>query len=345
VASTPRDEIRHLALEEELEQRPFAFDFFDVVRRFECFRRDLPRVGYSKRPGEEGLRLGQEAFMHAASSPLASFSVDGGAGRAKLSVYFFGMYGPHGALPLHLTELARRRSRKGDQTHQAFADLFHHRMIEFYYRAWADTEPAVSHDRPQEDRFAGYVAALAGIGLPALRNRDSVADTTKLRLVAALGQQTKTAEGLRKVLEEAMELEVRVEEFVPTWAKFPEGDRWRLGRAPTGSLGRTAVLGSRGRQVQQKFRLVIGPLAARDHDFLLPGSPGLAMLADLVRGYVGEEYAWDLRLILKNLPAFAIGTSARLGWTTRLVGRPRGNNEVSFYLDPASPAFKSEPAA
>ena len=52
--------------------------------------------------------------------------------------------------------------------------------------------------------------------------------------------------------------------------------------------------------MQHKFRIVIGPLAWERFATLLPDGQALEQLRALVRQYVGFEFAWDLRLILKR---------------------------------------------
>ena len=85
--------------------------------------------------------------------------VPGGDGvPPRMEVFFFGLFGPHGPLPLHLTEYARNRLRQaGDPTFARFADIFHHRLLSLFYRAWANAQPTVNLDRPESDRFADYV--------------------------------------------------------------------------------------------------------------------------------------------------------------------------------------------
>ena len=68
----------------------------------------------------------------------------------RLQVRLFGLLGPNGPLPLHLTEYARERLRHaGDPTLSRFLDLFHHRFLALFYRAWAQAQPTVNHDRPE----------------------------------------------------------------------------------------------------------------------------------------------------------------------------------------------------
>jgi type VI secretion system protein ImpH len=68
-------------------------------------------------------------------------------------------------MPLHFTEYVRERLRyRGDATTARFLDLFHHRLLALFYRAWAQAQPTVQHDRPQEDRFAAWLGSTCGLG-------------------------------------------------------------------------------------------------------------------------------------------------------------------------------------
>ena len=66
----------------------------------------------------------------------------------------------HGPLPLHITEYAHERLlNANDSTVARFFDLFHHRFLAFFYRAWAQAQPHVSRDRPDADPFADLTVA------------------------------------------------------------------------------------------------------------------------------------------------------------------------------------------
>ncbi|PTT77680.1 type VI secretion system baseplate subunit TssG, partial [Pelomonas sp. HMWF004] len=166
---------------QQLSQSPWQHDFFQTLRRLESLHPERPRLGTARRPQDEALRLGQvpdlsfaPAALHSASPPEA-----GSAGR--IDVRFFGLFGPNGPLPLHLTEYARERlMHAGDAGFTRFADLFHHRLLLLFYRAWSQAQPTSSLDRPGDDRFSAFVGSLVGIGTPALRNRDSADDHARL---------------------------------------------------------------------------------------------------------------------------------------------------------------------
>lgn len=338
---TPPDPLRAI---EALRQRPWEFDFYQAVRRLECLHPDKPRVGCSLRPVDDPVRLGQEPSLGFAPSTVASFEpareADGGgeAGPARLTVLCFGLLGPNGALPLHLTEYARDRLRNaGDPTFARFLDMFHHRMLSLFYRAWASAQPAVHFDRPESDRFALYLGSLFGIGMPSLRDRDELPDHEKLHFAGQLACQTRHRDGLKAMLGGFFGLPVEIDRFVGQWLVLPEGFWCRLGEdREVSTLGRSVTVGSRTWECQTKFRIVLGPLTYEQYLDLLPGTGSLARLVALVRGYTGDELDWDMRLILKKeeVPALRLGGDQRLGWTSWLAGGPREKDAEDFTLDP-----------
>ncbi len=164
-----------------LENEPYAHGFFATLRRLECQSADSPRIGQSVRPGEDCVRLGQKPTLAFAASQIADFSPRKGNSAARLLVHATGLFGPNGPLPVHLTEYVHeRRTQHGDESMWRFVDLFHHRMLSLLYRAWANTQPTVSADRSEDDRFSRYVASLMGLGLESLENRDAFPDGGRL---------------------------------------------------------------------------------------------------------------------------------------------------------------------
>jgi type VI secretion system protein ImpH len=312
-AGSPFDRVSVLRA---LVRAPHEFDFHQVMRRLERTFSELPRWGEALRPSDEPVRLGQDPFLNFPPSTVSGFTPPAGERPARLAVNFLGLFGPQGPLPLHLTEYVRERIRNfGDETLVAFADLFHHRLLVLFHRAWAQVRPAVSRDRARSDRFVGYLGAIAGLGLPSLTGKDPVLDLARLHYAGRLGLGVKNPDGLRAVLVGFFGLPVAIEEFIGEWLPIPDESRFRLGHSPeVSAIGRTAVLGARAFTRAQKFRVVLGPLAERDFVRFLPHASGLARLSDIVHGYMGRELAWDLELV----PAKGSAGQLRLGRSGRL---------------------------
>ena len=309
-----------LELAQALERAPYKYNFFQLLRMVDALHPKLPRMGCAARPADEALRLGQEPSLSFAPSMLAKFKPASDGRRDYLAGYFFGLFGPNGPLPLHLTEyVSDREKTKHDPTFRRFADIFHHRMMALFYRAWAECEPTVQSDRPAEDRFATYVGSTFGIGMAALQERDVLPDSAKLHLAGRLSMQTRPVEGLQAILEELFQVPMQVEQYIGEWMTLPAESHLRLGVSPdSGNLGRTATLGGSVRGGQHKFRICCGPLDLGDFQSFLPGGTSLQKLAATVRNYVGDELDWEVRLLCKGpeVPTTRLGITGQLGWTS-----------------------------
>lgn len=320
-----------------LSAHPRRFEFYAAMRLLESLHPELPRIGRASRPAHEPVRLGQEPSLAFATSMLADFVSGDGPAADRLDVLFFGLFGPNGPLPLHLTEYARDRERhEQDATFRRFADVFHHRMLSLFYRAWADAQPAVSFDRAEDDRFFAYLGSLIGIGEPSAWGRDDLPDHARVYMSGLLAMQNRPAEGLRIAVEEYLGVPVDLQEFIGEWLKVPEANWLRLGVSrESGLLGITTTAGARTWYCQGRVRIVCGPLDFTDFSRLLPSGSSLARLDALVRSYAGFEVEWELQLVLESaeVPSVRLGMTGELGWTTWLGtrGRPAAADDVVIH--------------
>jgi type VI secretion system protein ImpH len=187
------------------------------------------------------VRFAQEPSLAFAPSAVAAFEPANGVRAARLVQRVFGMLGPNGALPIHLTDWARDRARnQGDAAFLRFLDVFHHRMLSLFYRAWAQAQAAVSMDRPRQDFFGRRLAALCGLGLPSLRDRDGAPDSVKLAHAGVFGRQVRNADCLQVVLANYFRVPVGIEEFVGQWLPIAPAQHSRIGeRGSFARLGET----------------------------------------------------------------------------------------------------------
>jgi type VI secretion system protein ImpH len=176
-----------------------------------------------------------------------------------------------------------------------------------------------------------------GTGERELWNRDSVPDSAKFHLAGLLAMKTRPAAVLVAMLNVFMQLQFRVREFVGGWMTLPGGDWSRLGsRLGASTLGGDLVLGSQVWTCQNRFRLVCGPLPYAAFKRLLPRRESLKKLRDLVRNYLGDEFDWDLNLVLfaNEVPALKLGQSGELGWTTWLGQRRSQADAAEVIVNP-----------
>ena len=322
---------------------PYRYDFYETLRRLECVYADTPRLGTARRPVDERVRLGQEPALVFAPAPLAGLDLTGPV--PQLQVHLFGLLGPNGPLPTHITEYVRERVRHaGDPTLSRFLNLLQHRLTALFYRAWAQAQPHVNRDRPSEDRFTTYVGAFVGLAPDVFRNRDTVPDLAKFHLAAHLARLPRSAEGLRSILRTFFRVPVDVQEFAGGWLQLGAAERTALG-GQGAPLGAGAVLGGRVWDRQHKIRLVAGPLSYDEYRAFLPADAGpgrrggatavLSQLVDWMRFYLGFELHWDLRLILarNEVPPLRLGREGRLGWTSWLGRRDTSRDADDVCLD------------
>jgi len=103
-------------------------------------------------------------------------------------------------------------------------------------------------------------------------------------------------------------------------------------------LGLTAIVGRRMWECQQRFRIVAGPLLLAAYRRFLPGRESLKRLSAWVRLYIGDEFEWDVQLVLKadEVPRISLGREGDLGWTTWLTSRAPKNDVGDLVLSPAA---------
>ncbi len=308
--------------------RPTAYDLFQALREIEAAHPHLPLLGDALRPSDEPIRFAEEPALTFAPTPVTGLE-RAAVGPPRLVQRVFGFLGPNGALPIHLTEYARERLlHHADPTFGRFLGMLLHRFGLFFYRAWARAMPVVSVDRGNASAVVRHVGALIGIGEPSTRRRDALGDSAKLHFVGRLARQVRDADGLESWLRLHLQVPVRVEQFCGHWMPLDADECWRLTKVDQYGLGRGAVLGRQVWDVQHKFRIVVGPLPWARFAQLLPGGTPLAHVRAMVRQYVGFEFNWDLRLILRagDVPAWQLGAAGgagRLGRTTWFNGRQR----------------------
>jgi len=325
-------------LEEALHRAPTTFDFFQALRRLESVYPDKPRLGESVQPTkDEPVRLGQDPSLSFAPAALAAFLPGADGGPPRLQVSFLGLSGPNGPLPLHMTEYVRdRKHNANDPTLARFFDLFHHRILSLFYRAWANSQPTVSRDRPEQDHFLTYLGALIGLAMSGLQKRDAFSDAAKLYYAGRLAAQTRNAEGLQAMVGDHFKMRATVEEFMGAWVDLPESERWHLDGGPHGMrLGLSTNMGARAWNRQVKFRITLGPLHRKQFQSMLPEGEALPALRALVRNYVGDALDWDLRLILdeRTDQPFRLG-GARMGWDAWLGRCPDGKGRQDLIFNP-----------
>jgi type VI secretion system protein ImpH len=306
---------------QKLAQCPYRYDLFQLLRRIDAQGGERFMLGRAPLPRHEPLRLGQEPSLAFAPSTLAQVTAQPQGGHL-VKIYSFGLFGPNGPLPLHLTEYVRERLyHHQDPSLSAFADLFHHRLTLLFYRAWADAQPTVSLDRADNQRFVDYLACLIGMGLPGQLAGSSLSSHARLSYAGHLTRHGHDVEGLEKILRHYFAVDVHIQQNVAQWLPVDRREQARL-RAGRGMprLGENTFLGIAMRDVQHKIIIQLGPLDWVSYNRFLPGGELAQRLRDWVRQYLGNEFVWEVQLLLAAEPQSVtrLGGAQRLGLSSWL---------------------------
>lgn len=303
---------------------------FEAVRLISAAARGTRRmpVGGDLPPENEAVRFAvADGFSHPDAEVLRAHRPEEGA-PVTLTVGFMGLTGPSGVLPDHYTEAVLQRDRARDPAMQRFFDLFNHRAVSLFYRAWAKYRLPVQFGETGGDLSDPVSRVLSALsGTPHASD-----DPLQLAAAATLSRRVRTPSALRRTLALLFDLPVEVIELKPRRIRIAAHERTRLGAERGGlgryaALGKTAVTGDTVTDVAGRFRLRIGPLNRERFQSFFDDSGARRGLTDTVRAAVGATADFDLQLVLKRADVGSMRLTRetdapRLGQTSWLLHGP-----------------------
>lgn len=327
-------------LKEILLDVPYHFSFFQAVRLLEKSFPDKRSVGRKYLPHEEVVRFRSRLGLEFPASEIQEFKSipedASGRGRLEMFVNFMGMVGVSGALPVPYTELAMERSRYRDTSLWGFLDIFTHRAVSLFYRAWEKYRFPIKYETGLDD-FTLYLFDFIGLGTKGLRGRMALPDESLLAYGGLIGQRPHSVKALENILSDYFKVKAKVVQFFGQWLDLDAGSTTKLGGS-NHALGRTALLGTRVWDAQSKIRIDIGPIGLAEFQGFLPSGTAYKPLQSIIKFVAGTELDFDVRLTLKakEVPSTVLTTRAKrrpaLGWTTFLKTRPFSKDDDQLVL-------------
>jgi type VI secretion system protein ImpH len=336
-----------------------GFDFFQAVRVLERSHaaltgKDAPNgngsaspgaVGRDEPPHGEAVRFRsmvslsfpptEVVELKPGAAPLGHAPIAAKRRRPlELVISFMGLMGPAGAMPRHYTSLLIDRVRNKDYALRDFWDLFNHRLVSLFYRAWEKYRLAAAYERVRlegerardvstgavkEDGITSALYALIGMGTIGLRERLAFSDEVLVHYAGAFAHCPRNAASLAQAIGDYFGLKAKINQFQGQWLYLSEEARSRLptgpGKPTAGALGVDTVVGEKVWDVQAKFRVRLGPLTYSEFKRFIPGGDGLRSLGQLVRTYAGPEYDFDVQPVLHkdHIPSSMLGGDGMLG--------------------------------
>lgn len=312
MAAEDRPPAHHLSFLADAAEETKRFGMFPIARGAEARAPNMPRIGRARRPSQSIVDLHQVPTLSFPDSTLAEVEVRDG--RARVGGHWFGLTGPMGPLPQHMTEFAAFERRYARQRpFGRWLDLLAARMLQFFYRAWADSQPAAQADRPDDDRFAEQIALLTG-ATEGVGAYDTFPARARVHY-AALFASRRSASAIEDALTHLLGQDVIVLEFQPRWREIETADQTRLGRQ-FARLGDEAMLGGRARVASDAFRVVIRARSRADYDALLPSGSRFRILSSALDAFAPGHLEWDVALEVeaKDMQPARLDGRVRLGW-------------------------------
>lgn len=283
--------------------------FFSIIRALEHQliehpdkRPDRHLLGTDTSPEDEPVR-----FRFSASTAFASglnqatvLDVNTDETQPELDVNFLGLLGPSGALPQHYTQLVIERLRKHDHAMADFINIFNHRLISLYYRAWGKYKLPLQYDRylhsPARDPFTLTLKSLSG-------QRSQQRYDAPLFYSGHFSKINRSGANLEAMLSHFLRTSVKITSFVGQWLLIQKPDRLVIGsrrRGRNNQLGNGVLPGRRFWDIQSKISLTIGELTHEEFHDLLPGTDRFNQLSQLINSYTPIHISVDLLFIVED---------------------------------------------
>lgn len=364
----------------DLFARGYDFDFFQAVRLLERLFPKLRAIGRGTKSDGEVVRFKSWYSLRFPTATVYELSLPepaspGAPQVPQMIVTFLSMAGASGVLPRHYTEMILRIDRdvRGPERTalRDFLDLFSHRLVSLFFRAWEKYRFLIPYERGEygqrdPDAFTRTLFSFIGLGTSGMRDRQRIAirdeseglpretllgrvdDLSMLWFSGFLAHRPRNSLSLEAMLGAFVRLPVKVCQFQGQWLRLDAENQSVMGPLNGNNcLGRNVIVGDRIWDVQSKVRIQLGPMSYEQFLELLPDrSPrperkGIFLLAQFVRKYLGPEMDVEFQLILKKdeVPGCkvgrGVGLGSRLGWNTwsKRKPMPRDAADAVFQAD------------
>lgn len=326
----------------ELRRHPFRFDFFQAVRLI-ALAAAAPRtangapdqVATADWSYEEEVRFRAHVGHAFPASAVSSFDVPSTSGTEadeapvpEMTVTFLGLAGTSSMMPWHYTQLLIDRIRDKDFGLRDFLDLFNHRLIAQFYRAWEKChfhvgyESAGRRGATEPDRFTQMLFSLVGMGTLGLRGRQTFSDELLLYYAGHFSHRPRSAVALERIVNDMFHVPTEIQQFQGQWMYLRPADRTRLRVGGNNQLGISAIAGLRVWGIENKVRVRVALSHYADFQKFMPSGSAYRALGHIVRLFVGLSLDFDLqvRLSKEAVPRCQLTADrgVQLGWNTWL---------------------------
>lgn len=301
-------------------------ELFALLRSLENLCDLDNKIGDEKSFNVSKLRFGQSAFLSFQDKQINLLVLK--EKYLKVDIKGFGVFGPNGALPLHISEkIYEKKLHQKDQIFNDFVDIFHNRLIALFYKSWRDAQAVISMDQQDDWHFSRFIASIIGVA----DQQNLVPDIhhySKFYYSNLLLNRNAPCENLKNILQNYFDVDVNILENIGQWVDASEFST-RLNNLGCTTLGQGILLGDKIYDATQKIRIVIGPIRPEHYLTFLRGARSAIRLIGWVDYYFKHQFHWDVEFIIdkKFISQQKLGNGPALGLTS-WIGHPKHNPKV-----------------
>ncbi len=305
-----RSERNRRRLTSALANEGTSFEFVQAMRLLMRLYPERAAVGGWDDPAREVVRLTVPPSLAFPPAEIATLTLPDAAKAdgAQMGVRFFGLTGPQGVLPHVYTEHAASRSRARDTAFRDFLDLFHHRALSLFYRAWERHRTGVASERGAEDRMRAHLLDIAGMGTVGVQRNANLNLDTLAYYAGLLALRARPAIGLAQLIGDHFNVKATIEQFVGAWQTLTHGGQQCVGADNDDSVLGGAVIGDAIFDPMSRVRLRLGPLTRAQFNDFLPSGRAFAPLRHLARLYSDDQVSIEVQLVIAcdEIPSAAL---------------------------------------
>ncbi|HEY4047192.1 MAG TPA: type VI secretion system baseplate subunit TssG [Acidobacteriaceae bacterium] len=324
-----------------MKEEPYSFRFFQMIRLMGRLYPDRKPVGIFATPSDELVRFSALPSLTFPASEIQSYAPQNDQPE-RLEVNFMGLNVVNGPMPRSYTAALLERKRAKDKATIEFFDVFNHRIVSLFYRAWKKYRFFIAYESRAEgdDEITQRLYDIVGLGTPGMRNRMAIPDEAAIYYAGILGNQVRSAEGLKQVLEHYFRVPVEIRQFTGGWERLPASQQTFLREAGSFSecLGMGTVVGDEVWNQQGALTVRLGPMPLERYRQFLPGAPGQKELEAWLMFYSRRQFDFVVQLVLarEEVPHTVLVSeeSPRLGYESWLKVKPfhRDPDETTYVL-------------
>ncbi|OCA54778.1 hypothetical protein Phpb_02126 [Photorhabdus namnaonensis] len=188
---------KHSRLMAMLEADISTLDFYQFCQIIERAVPDQPPLGSTENPADDAIRLRPHPGLGFPASELKAIETDSEHPERPPTARttFMGLYGVDSLLPTaYLNDIAQQR--EGNETIEAFLDIFNHRVFTQFYRIWRKYSYPATFATGGTDRTSQCLLGLIGLGIPGSQQQIATPMSRFLALLSVMRLPTRTAEGV-----------------------------------------------------------------------------------------------------------------------------------------------------